>query len=98
MACVKESYVARKDKGLVKKEKKIWQKFAEKNRKTTFAARKNMRFEHRFSLKGQCHEMDIFFNDLNILISTFCVFVDGFQGLATAFSYPLQLLTFYLLF
>jgi hypothetical protein len=44
-----------------------------------------------FSLKGQRHEMDIFFNVLNILISTFCVFVDGFQGLSklstTLYSY-----------
>ncbi len=52
VACVKESYVARKNKGLVKKEKKTLQKFAEKKRKTTFAARKNMRLEHRFFPKG----------------------------------------------
>jgi hypothetical protein len=48
-------------------------------------------------LKGQCHEMDIFFEGLNILISTFCVCADGFQGLSKAFHYPIQLLTFYLL-
>jgi hypothetical protein len=29
-------------------------------------------------LKGQCHEMDLFFQGLNILISTFCVCADGF--------------------
>ncbi len=29
-------------------------------------------------LKGQIHEMDIFLEGLNILISTFCVFADGF--------------------
>jgi hypothetical protein len=48
-------------------------------------------------LKGQCHEMDIYFEALNILISTFCVCADGFQGLSKAFHYPVQLLTFYLL-
>jgi hypothetical protein len=37
-------------------------------------------------LKGQCHEMDILFEDLNILIKTSCVCADGFQ-----------LFTFYLL-
>ncbi len=39
----------------------------------------------RNSLKGQCHEMDIFFEGL--LISTSCVCVDGFQGLSKAFHY-----------
>jgi hypothetical protein len=49
-------------------------------------------------LQGQCHEMDIFFEGLNILISTFCVYADGFQDLSKAFHYPIQLLlTFYLL-
>ena len=47
------------------------------------------------TLKGQCHEMDIFFECLNILISTFCVCADGFQGLSKGFHYPIQLLTFY---
>jgi hypothetical protein len=28
---------------------------------------------------------------LNILIGTFCVCADGFQGLSKAFHYPLQL-------
>ncbi len=46
--------------------------------------------------KGQYHEMDIF-DDLNILISTFCACADCFQGLSKAFHYPLQLLTFHLL-
>jgi hypothetical protein len=39
-----------------------------------------------------------FFDGLNILISTFCVCPGGFQGLSKASHYPLQLLTFYLLF
>jgi hypothetical protein len=38
-----------------------------------------------------------FFEGINILISTFCVCADGFQGLSKAFRYPIQLLTFYLL-
>ncbi len=38
-----------------------------------------------------------FFEDLNILISTFCVCADGFKGLFKSFHYPIQLLTFYLL-
>jgi hypothetical protein len=38
-------------------------------------------------LKGQCHEMDICFEGLNISISTFCVCADGFQGLLKAFQY-----------
>jgi hypothetical protein len=41
------------------------------------------------TLKGQCHEKD-FFEGLNILISTFC--------LSKAFHYPIEFLTFYLLF
>ncbi len=48
-------------------------------------------------LKGQCHEMDILLERLNILISTFCVCTDGFQGLSKAFHCPIQLLIFYLL-
>jgi hypothetical protein len=48
-------------------------------------------------LKGQCHEMDIFFESLNILISAFCVCTDGFQGLSKAFHCPIMLLIFYLL-
>ncbi len=45
-------------------------------------------------LKGQCHEMYIFVEGLNILISTFCVCADGFQGLSKALHYSIQLLTF----
>jgi hypothetical protein len=41
--------------------------------------------------------MDIFFKGLNILVSTFCVSADGFQGLSKVFHYPKQLLTFYYL-
>ncbi len=54
-------------------------------------------FSGNFYLKGQCHEMDIFFDGLNISISTCCVCDDGFQGLLKAFHYPIQLLTVYLL-
>jgi hypothetical protein len=46
--------------------------------------------------KEQCHEMDIFFEGLYILINTFCVCADDFPGLSKAL-HPLQLLTFYLL-
>ncbi len=46
-------------------------------------------------LKGQCREMDIFFEGLNILISTFFVCSAGFQGLSKAFQYPIQLLSYY---
>jgi hypothetical protein len=46
------------------------------------------------NLKGRCHEIDIFVEGLNILISTFCVLDDGFQDLSIAFHYPVvQLLT-----
>jgi hypothetical protein len=38
-----------------------------------------------------------FFEDLSILIGTFCACADGFQGLSKAFYYPLQLLPFYVL-
>ncbi len=48
------------------------------------------------TLKGQCHQIDIFFKVLNILISTFCVNGDGYQGLSKAFQYLIQLITFYL--
>jgi hypothetical protein len=46
------------------------------------------------SFKGQWHEMNSFFEGLNILISTFCVCADGFQGLSKAFHYLTQILTF----
>ncbi len=42
-------------------------------------------------LKGQFNEMDNFFEGLNILISTFCVCGDGFQGLSKAFHYTLYI-------
>jgi hypothetical protein len=45
------------------------------------------------SLKGQCHEMD-FLRSKDFIQYFIC---DGFQGLSTAFHYPLQLLTFYLI-
>jgi hypothetical protein len=32
--------------------------------------------------------MDIFLGSLNILISTFCLCADGFQGLSKAFALP----------
>ncbi len=35
-------------------------------------------------LKGQCNEMDISFEDLNILNNTFCICADSFQGLSKA--------------
>jgi hypothetical protein len=35
------------------------------------------------------HEMDIFFEGLNILIRTFCVCADSFQDLSNAFYYPI---------
>jgi hypothetical protein len=41
----------------------------------------------KHDLKGQCNEMDIFCECLNILISTFCVCGDGFQVLSKAFHY-----------
>ncbi len=40
----------------------------------------------------QCHQVDIFLDDLNNLISTFCVCSDGFQGLSKAFHYSVQIL------
>ncbi len=43
------------------------------------------------SLKGQCHVIDIFVVDLNILIGNFCVYADG---LKKAFPYHIQILTF----
>ncbi len=42
-----------------------------------------------FLLKGQCHEMDIVFEGINILISTFCLCADGFQDLSKACHYPI---------
>jgi hypothetical protein len=45
-------------------------------------------------LKGTVSRDGYFFDGLNILISTFCVCADGYQGLSKAFHYPVQLLTF----
>ncbi len=39
----------------------------------------------------------IFFEGLNIVISTFCVCIDGFQGLSNVLHYRTKLSTFYLL-
>jgi hypothetical protein len=47
--------------------------------------------------KGTVSGDGYFFEGLNILISTFCIYDDGFQGLSKAFHCPIQLLTFYLL-
>jgi hypothetical protein len=38
--------------------------------------------------KGQCHEMDIFFEGLNILISTFCVYARMVFKVFQSFSLP----------
>jgi hypothetical protein len=46
------------------------------------------------SLKGQCHVIYIFVEDLNILIGNFCVYADGFLSLKKAFHYHIQILTF----
>ncbi len=48
-------------------------------------------------LKGTVSKDGYFFECLNILISSFHVCADGFQGLSKAFHYPIQLLPFYLL-
>ncbi len=45
----------------------------------------------RHLLKEQCHAMEIFFEGLNILISTFCVCADDFQDLPKAFNYPVSI-------
>jgi hypothetical protein len=42
--------------------------------------------------------MNIFLESLNILISIFCGFVDGCQGLSKTFHFSILLLAFYLLF
>jgi hypothetical protein len=53
----------------------------------------------RVCIEGTVSRDGSFFEGLlNILISTFCVCDDGFQGLSEAFHYPIQLLTFDLLF
>jgi hypothetical protein len=45
-------------------------------------------------LKGTVSRDGHFFEVLNILISTFCVCADGFQGLSKTFHCTVQLLTF----
>jgi hypothetical protein len=45
-------------------------------------------------IKGECHEMEIFFEALNIFISTFRISADGFQCLSIDFHYPIKLVTF----
>jgi hypothetical protein len=52
------------------------------------------RHQKLYCLKVQCHEVDICFEGLKILISTFCVCADGCQGLSQAFHCPAQLLRF----
>ncbi len=52
------------------------------------------RHQKLYWLKVQCHEVDICFEGLKILISTFCVCANGFQGLSKAFHCPLQFLPF----
>ncbi len=47
--------------------------------------------------KGTVSRDGYFFEGLNILISTFCVCADSFQGFSKAVHYLIQLLTFYLL-
>jgi hypothetical protein len=42
---------------------------------------------HHPFLKGKCHAMEIFFKGLIILISTFYVCANGFQGISKAFHY-----------
>jgi hypothetical protein len=36
-----------------------------------------------------CHEIDIFFEGLNIVIRTFCECADGFQALSKVFHYSI---------
>ncbi len=47
---------------------------------------------YQSNVKGTGPRDGYFFESLNILISTFCVCADGFQGLSKAFHYPVQLL------
>ncbi len=57
----------------------------------------NQKFGTLGRLKGQCHEMDISFGGLNIVIRAFCVSADEFQDCSKACRCPIQLLTYYLL-
>jgi|LakMenE01Jun11ns_1017448.scaffolds.fasta_scaffold9526899_1 hypothetical protein len=45
-------------------------------------------------LKGLCHAMDNFFEGVNILIITFCVCANGFQGLSKDISQPTTIINF----
>jgi hypothetical protein len=45
-------------------------------------------------IKGTVSRDGNFFEVLNILISTFCVCANGFQGLSKIFHYPIQLVIF----
>jgi hypothetical protein len=53
--------------------------------------------EKRLNLKGTMSRDGYFFEGLIVLLRTFWVCADGFQGLSKAFHYPLQFLTVYLL-
>ncbi len=55
-------------------------------------------FERTDPLKGQCHEIDMIFKGLNILISTFCVCAAGFQGLSKFFLLPYTIVHFLVAF
>ncbi len=65
------------DKYYTEKKSEIYSIFLKKRENQLKKWRMNI-----VSLKGQCHEMDIFFKDLNILINTFCVCAESFQGLS----------------
>jgi hypothetical protein len=54
------------------------------------------RIEKQKMLKGQCDEIGIDVEGLNILICTFCIFSDGLQGLLKAFHCAIQLKHLYL--
>ncbi len=45
-------------------------------------------------LQGQCHEVDILFEGLIILIITLCVCTDGFQRSLKGFSLPYPIINF----
>ena len=47
---------------------------------------------YQSNVKGTVSRDGYFFEGLSILISTFCVCADGFQGLSKAFHYPIELL------
>jgi hypothetical protein len=45
------------------------------------------------SLKGQCHEVDVFRRSKHFLIGTFCGCADGYQDFSKAFHYPLVVIS-----